>query len=161
MTNQQTRDKQPRGSGGRSAAPTSWAAGRLGRLGRLIQDKVLAPIRREIRRRAGERELQALDERTLRDLGLQRWETSRAVYGLIDEHPRTDPSRGTGMDAERDGASDVASHRLRSTVAILAVGPTPVAARQPPRPPRVISSSRHDGSEAIPAPRSVRARSAG
>jgi len=50
---------------------------------RLVYEKVIDPMRRRARRRAGERRLARLDDRLLRDIGLTRSQVHAAAYGLL------------------------------------------------------------------------------
>ena len=50
---------------------------------RLLSEKVIDPMRRRARRRAGAERLGQLDDRLLRDIGLMRSEVHGAAYGLL------------------------------------------------------------------------------
>ena len=49
----------------------------------LVRDRVVDPMRRGARSRAGERELARLDDRLLRDIGLMRSQVHAAAYGRV------------------------------------------------------------------------------
>ena len=55
----------------------------IARLACLVHDKVIDPVRRHARSRAGERSLAQLDDRMLRDIGLTRSQAHAAAYGLL------------------------------------------------------------------------------
>jgi uncharacterized protein YjiS (DUF1127 family) len=55
----------------------------LSGLARLVRDRVVDPMRRRTRSRAGERELARLDDRLLRDIGLMRSQVHAAAYGRV------------------------------------------------------------------------------
>jgi hypothetical protein len=75
------------------------------RLGRLISDRLVEPIRLELRCRAGERELMALDGRVLADIGLHRCRTYGTVYGLLDEERMAASQRGGRACGEKAGGT--------------------------------------------------------
>jgi uncharacterized protein YjiS (DUF1127 family) len=55
----------------------------IARLACLLHGKVIDPVRRHARSRAGERALAQLDDRVLRDIGLTRSQAHAAAYGLL------------------------------------------------------------------------------
>jgi uncharacterized protein YjiS (DUF1127 family) len=66
---------------------------------RLIHEKVIDPVRRRARRRAGAWELARLDDRLLRDIGLTRSQVHAAAFGPVGpsghspaDSPRARPS---------------------------------------------------------------------
>jgi uncharacterized protein YjiS (DUF1127 family) len=55
----------------------------IARLACLVHDRVIDPVWRHARSRAGERSLAQLDDRMLRDIGLTRSQVHAAAYGLL------------------------------------------------------------------------------
>jgi len=68
----------------------------------LVHNRVIDPLRRHTRSRAGKRALARLDDRMLRDIGLTRSQAHAAAYGLLKlgrhapaDSPRASPSEAT------------------------------------------------------------------
>ena len=94
----------------------------LGRMSRFILDKVVEPIRRECRRRATERELLELDNRTLKDIGCHRCEIGRGIYRLLDVDVVADRPPGPRADgAKADRAGIVSRCAVPVAVAVILI----------------------------------------
>ena len=77
----------------------------------LVRDRVVDPMRRGARSRAGERELARLDDRLLRDIGLMRSQVHAAVYGRVGPGVL---SRADSMRAPPSGSGDVVRLKRRA-----------------------------------------------
>jgi uncharacterized protein YjiS (DUF1127 family) len=82
-------------------ASPRWHPQHVAGLRQLIRDAVIQPVRRSLRRRACERALSGLDDRTLRDIGLMRSDVHAVARGLLS------------MDALTRGPTDARSEACR------------------------------------------------
>ena len=92
----------------RSAAETSF----LQTVGRFVNDHVVVPLRRAYHRQVAYRELSALDDRLLRDIGLTRGDIPAVVNALSEGELRREASAHAGRTREEDGHDVLWSLRL-------------------------------------------------
>ena len=93
----------------------------------LVRDRVVDPMRRGARSRAGERELARLDDRLLRDIGLMRSQVHAAAYGRVGPGVL---SRADSMRAPPSGSGDVVRLKRRAIASRVGeAAATPLARR--------------------------------
>lgn len=92
----------------RTAAGTSF----LQTVGRFVNDHVIVPLRRAYHRQVTYRELSALDDRLLRDIGLTRGDIPAVVNALSEGELRREASAHAGRTREEDGHDVLWSLRL-------------------------------------------------
>jgi uncharacterized protein YjiS (DUF1127 family) len=91
-----------------------------------VRDRVVDPMRRGARSRAGERELARLDDRLLRDIGLMRSQVHAAAYGRVRPGVL---SRADFMRAPPSGSEDVVRLKRRAIASRVGEAATPLARR--------------------------------
>jgi hypothetical protein len=91
----------------------------LEHLDRLIRERVVGPIRFALKCQAGGRELLALNDRMLADIGLYRCPVRGVAYRPLDEERIRAPQRGSWTDGER--TSGTAMYRASIGAAFLVV----------------------------------------